>query len=208
MSAGHAIAERTTPAVVPPMDESNEAEPEQLDTARRQGDAYGAALKAMQEEDGAAVAEAGNFRVALVNEQAEGMYAPDGDGGLVWREAPEDANAHIEVAVADLADGRFVPGLDVTVTVLDGERELFRQQAPFLWHPFLHHYGFNAKVPGEGPFTVAVRIEPPTWMRHDPVNGKRYAEPVDVVFADVGFEPGRKPSPDAGPRGPETPYAG
>lgn len=208
MSAGHVIEERTTPAVTPPMDESNEAEPDQLATARRQGDAYGAALEAMQEEDGAALAEAGNYRVALVNEQAEGMYAGDGDGGLVWREAPEDANAHIEVAVADLADGRFVPGLDVTVTVLDGERELFRQQAPFLWHPFLHHYGFNAKVPGEGPFTVAVRIEPPTWMRHDPINGKRYAEPVDVVFADVGFEPGRKPSPDAGPRGPETPYAG
>ena len=208
MSAGRAVEERTTPAVPPPMEKSNEAEPDQLDTARQQGDAYGAALKAMQEEDGAALAEAGNFRVALVNEQAEGMYAPDGDGGLVWCEAPEEANAHIEVAVADLADGRFVPGLDVTVTVLDGERELFRQQAPFLWHPFLYHYGFNAKVPGEGPFTVAVRIEPPTWMRHDPRNGRRYAEPVDVVFAEVGFEPGRKPSPDAGPRGSETPYAG
>jgi Fe2+ transport protein len=208
VSAGQVLEERTTPSAVPPMDESNEAEPDQLATARRQGDAYGAALQAMEEEDGAAVAEAGNFRVALVNEKAEGMYARDGDGGLVWCEAPEEANAHIEVAVADLADGRFVPGLDVTVTVLDGERELFRHAAPFLWHPFLHHYGFNAKVPGEGPFTVAVHIEPPSWMRHDPRNGKRYAEPVDVVFGDVGFEPGRKPSPDASPRGPETPYAG
>ncbi len=207
MSAGHAVKERTTPAVRPPMEKSNEAEPDQLDVARQQGDAYGAAVQAMAEEDGAALTEAGNFVVALVNEQAEGMYARDGDG-LVWREAPEEANAHIEVAVADLADGRFVPGLDVTVTVRDGDRELFREQAPFLWHPFLHHYGFNAKVPGEGPFTVAVHIEPPTWMRHDPRNGKRYADPVDVVFADVSFEPGRKPSPDASPRGAETPYAG
>ncbi|MDT0276139.1 iron transporter [Blastococcus goldschmidtiae] len=169
MAAGHAVEDRTTPAAAPPMEKSNEAEPDQLDVARRQGDAYGAAVQAMAEEDGA---------------------------------------AHIEVAVADLADGRFVPGLDVTVTVQDGDRELFSQQAPFLWHPFLHHYGFNAKVPGEGPFTVAVRIEPPSWMRHDPRNGKRYADPVDVVFADVGFEPGRKPSPEASPRGPETPCAG
>ncbi|MGY1708740.1 iron transporter [Geodermatophilus sp. SYSU D00758] len=207
MSAGRVVEERTTPATQPPVGESNEAEPDQLDTARAQGDAYGRALQAMQEEDGAALARAGDYVVALVNEQAEGMYAPDGEG-LVWREAPEEANAHVEVAVADAADGRFVPGLEVTVRLLDGDGELFSAPAPFLWHPFLHHYGFNARVPGEGPFTVEVHVEPPSWMRHDPVNGKRYAEPVDVVFADVSFEPGRKPSPDARPRGPETDHAG
>jgi hypothetical protein len=105
VSAGHVVNERSTPAVRPPMDESNEAEPEQLDTARRQGDAYGRALQAMAEEDGAAVTHAGHYLVALVREQAEGMYAPDDSGRLVWREAPEEANAHIEVAVADGADG-------------------------------------------------------------------------------------------------------
>jgi hypothetical protein len=208
VSAGRAVEERTTPAARPPMSESNEAEPDQLSTARSQGDAYGQALDAMAEEDGAAVTRAGNYVVALVNEQAEGMYAPEGSGGLVWREAPEEANAHVEVAVADGADGRFVPGLDVTVSVLDGERTIFTHPAPFLWHPFLHHYGFNARVPGEGPFTVRVHIDPPSWMRHDPVNGKRFADPVDVEFADVSFEPGRKPSPDAQPRGTETGYAG
>ncbi|MGY1827683.1 MULTISPECIES: hypothetical protein [unclassified Blastococcus] len=39
MSAGRVVAVRTTPSVVPPMEESNEAEPEQLATARRQRDA-------------------------------------------------------------------------------------------------------------------------------------------------------------------------
>jgi hypothetical protein len=120
----------------------------------------------------------------------------------------EEANAHIEVAVADAAVGRFVPGLDVTVTLLDADGEMFSGTAPFLWHPFLHRYGFNARVPGEGPFTVRVHIDPPSWMRHDPVNGKRYGEPVDVEFADVGFEPGRKPSPDAEPRGPRDAVRG
>jgi len=208
MSAGRVVREQTTPAATPRMAESNEAEPGQLSVARRQGDSYGAALDAMAEEDGAAVTRAGDYVVALVNEQAEGMYAPAEGGELVWREAPEEANAHIEVAVADGADGRFVPGLEVTVTLMEGERELFTERAPFLWHPFLHHYGFNARVPGAGPFTVRLRIDPPEYMRHDPRNGKRYAEPVDVVFTDVEFEPGRKPSPDAAPRGPETPYAG
>ncbi|MGY1707392.1 iron transporter [Geodermatophilus sp. SYSU D00697] len=208
MSARRVVNDRSTPAVRPPTSGSNEAQPEQLDTARQQGDAYGRALQAMAEEDGAAVTRAGHYLVALVTEQAEGMYAPDDSGRLVWREAPEEANTHIEVAVADGADGRFVPGLDVTVTVLDGERELLSQRAPFLWHPFLHHYGVNARVPGEGPYTVLVEIEPPTWMRHDPVNGRRFEAAVDAVFDDVTFERGRKPSPDARPRGPETPYAG
>jgi hypothetical protein len=45
-------------------------------------------------------------------------------------------------------------------------------------------------------------------MRHDPVNGKRYEQPVEVVFEDVPFIPGRKPSPDAQPRGADTGYAG
>ncbi len=207
MSAGH-VGEESTPGVRPPMDASNEAEPEQLDTAREQGDAYGRALQAMADEDGAAIIRAGDYVVALITEQAEGVYAPDDSGRLVWRAAPEEANAHIEVAVADGADGRFVPGLDVTVTVLDGEQELFGAAAPFLWHPFLHHYGCNVRVPGEGPYTVLIEITPPSWMRHDPINGKRYQSAVDVVFDDVSFEPGRKPSPDARPRGPEAPYAG
>jgi hypothetical protein len=116
VSAGRAVKERTTPAVTPPMEKSNEAEPEQLDTARQQGGAYGAALRAMAEEDGAAVAEAGNFVVALVNEQAEGMYAPD-DGGLVWREAPQEANwvpgTSRDVLVDHLPRrGRVDPGRD------------------------------------------------------------------------------------------------
>jgi uncharacterized protein involved in high-affinity Fe2+ transport len=208
MSAGQVVPERTTAASTPPMEQSNEAEWQQLDAARLQGDAYGSALQAMAAEDGAACARAGHYLVALVNEKAEGMYAPDEWGRLLWREAPEEANAHVEVAVADAADGRFVPGLQVRVTVLDTEGTVLRQTAPFLWHPFLHHYGFNARVPGQGPYTVEVHIEPPTWMRHDPRNGRRFEEPVDVVFRDVTFEPGRKPSPDARPRGSAAPYAG
>ena len=66
-----------------------------------------------------------------MTEQAEGVYVPDDSGQLVWRKAAEDANARIEVAVADGADGRFVPGLNVTVTVLDGGQELFGATEPF-----------------------------------------------------------------------------
>jgi hypothetical protein len=197
----------TTDARTPPMEASNEAEPDQLKIAYAQGAAYRAALAAMNEESGATSRFAGDYLVAFVQENAEGMYSLD-DGELVWHEAPEGANVHLEIAVADAADSRFVPGLDITLTVLDGDRELFTTPMPFLWHPYLYHYGANAAVPGEGPYTVRVRIEPPTYMRHDPINGKRYAEPVDVEFPDRVFKPGRKVSPDARPRGADTSYAG
>jgi Fe2+ transport protein len=161
----------------------------------------------MDEESGAVTRRAGDYLVAFVQEHAEGMYELD-DGRLVWREAPEEANAHLEIAVADAADGRFVPALDISLTLLEGDRELFTTTMPLLWHPYLYHYGTNARVPGEGPFTVRVHIAAPTFMRHDPVNGKRYEQAVDVVFEHRRFTPGRKPSPDAQPRGADTDYAG
>jgi hypothetical protein len=186
---------------------SNEAEADQLDLARRQGQAYAAALRAMADEDGIARTRAGDYLVAFTNEHAEGMYAYDG-GELAWAEPGPQANTHLEVAVADGGDGRFVPELDVTVAVLDGERELLSTRLPFLWHPFLYHYGGNAHLPGEGPYNVRVRIEPPTFMRHDPVNGKRYMEPVEVTFEGIRFTLGVKPSPQAQPRGAAAPTAG
>jgi hypothetical protein len=182
------------------MSPSNEAEEDQLDVARQEGDAYARALLAMDEESGATLRRAGQYLVAFVQEDAEGMYGFEGSE-LVWYEAPEEANAHFEIAVADSADGRFVPGLEISLSVLEGDREVIRTELPFLWHPFLHHYGINARVPGEGPYTVRAVIEPPRYLRHDPVNGKRYPEQVEVEFENQHFTPGRKPSPDAAPRG-------
>ncbi|GGP78929.1 iron transporter [Saccharothrix coeruleofusca] len=189
----------STPSTTPPTGASNEAEPDQLGLARAEGDAYLRSLEAMREESGAVVKRAGDFLVALVQEDAEGMYELRG-GRLVWHEAPEEANGHLEIAVADAADGRFVPGLDVTVTVSRGGADVLDTRLPFLWHPFLHHYGTNFTMPGAGAYDVQVHIDPPTFMRHDPVNGRRYEQPVEVAFLNVAFEPGRKPSPDARPR--------
>ncbi len=56
MSAGHAVRQQSTPTVRAPVAESGVAEPGQLHTAPQQEDAYGRALQAAAEEDGAAVA--------------------------------------------------------------------------------------------------------------------------------------------------------
>jgi hypothetical protein len=131
-----------------------------------------------------------------------------GDDGLVWREAAPEANAHVEVAVSDAADGRFIPQLKVHLDAWDGDRNVLCGDMPFLWHPFLHHYGANAMLPGHGPYDVTVHIEPPGFMRHDPINGRRYAEPVTARFERVQFKLGRKESPNARPRGTDAPTTG
>jgi hypothetical protein len=191
----------------PPTSPSNEADRDQSELAADQGAAYARALQAMDEESAAIVHRAGDYLVAFVQEEAEGMDGLE-EGRLVWHEPPEEADAHFERAVADGTDGRFVPGLDITLIVSDGERELLRTELPLLWQPFLRHYGINAKVPGEGPYSVYAVIEPPTYLRHDPVNARRYGERVEVEFAGQWFSRGRKPSPDASPRGTSTAVAG
>lgn len=119
------------------------------------------------------------------------MYHLEGPGNLVWQE-PSSENAHIEVAVRDAADGRFVPGLTISVTVTQSDgNTVGTHEQPFIWHPWLYHYGLNWEVPGEGDYKIHVRIDPPGFMRHDHENGKRYAEAVEVEF-DRHIKPGQK----------------
>ena len=114
------------------------------------------------------------------------------DGRLEWQD-PQSENLHVEVAVRDRADGRFVPGLTVHATLIDAAgREVGTHRQPFLWHPWLYHYGRNWEVPGDGSYRLRVRIEPPEFARHDKINGRRYAEPVEVEFPNVRVETGRK----------------
>jgi hypothetical protein len=174
----------------PPMAESDEATEDELDLAREQGGVYVKALEHMVEDvaNGGMEKHAGDYIVAIAHEEAEGMYAREGDA-LVWQEP--DGNIHLEVSVRDAADDRFVPGLDVHLTVVDSDGEEVGTEAmPFLWHPWLYHYGRNWEIPGDGAYTLRVRIEPPSFMRHDEKNGHRYADEVVVAFEGVELETG------------------
>lgn len=172
---------------------SNESSDEQLTLARDQGLAYGKALAEMataEADDGSQV-EAGDLLVAYAVEHAEGMYVWQ-DGRLKW-EDPTDENAHIEVVVRDAYDGRFIPGLDVSVTLTAADgTEVGSHEHPFLWHPWLHHYGRNWTVPGSGTYRLAVHVKPAPFMRHDKENGARFTQPVDVEWPSVSIEAGQK----------------
>lgn len=174
---------------------SDEANEVQLKLAAEQGKAYGQALEHMvsEEADDGGTQQVDDYTVAYAVEEAEGMYMWE-DGELVWRN-PEDENVHIEIAVADKYDGRFIPYLDVTVTVLDESgNEVGTHAQPFLWHPWLYHYGRNWRVPGDGVYQLKVDITPPAFHRHDKENGRRYARPATVQFDGVEMTTGQKRS--------------
>ncbi len=177
------------------MQPSKEATKEQLQIAREQGDVFNKALMNMKQETGQlATQHAGDYVIGATVEDAEGLYRLE-NGELNWI-PPTGMNAHVEVVVRDASDGRFIPGLTVTATLFgpNGD-EVGTEQLPFLWHPMLYHYGLDWNVPGEGDYRVHVHVDPPTFMRHDYKNGRRYAKPADVDLK-LHIKPGKKISRD------------
>ena len=175
-----------------PMDpKTDETTPQQLHLACAQGDAYGRALTHMTDavaNDGGEQ-RAGHYLIGYAVEEAEGMYEW-ANGQLVWREAGE-ANLHLEITVRDSGDGRFVPDVRVLATLIDSDGwDIGSHEQPLIWHPMLYHYGRNWTVPADGEYTLRVSVDPPTFMRHDSVNGRRFIDRVEVEFTGVKVKRG------------------
>lgn len=169
---------------------SQEATADQLAIARQEGDAFGRALAAMRQEAEVRTQTTGQYEVSLIAEKAEGLYLLR-RGTLVWT-PPGNANAHLEVVVRDAGDGRFIPGLRVSLALdaPDGSH-VGTRALPLVWHPWLYHYGLNWKVPSAGDYTARIRIDVPSFPRHDQVNGNRYTQRVNLTFT-IPITPGQK----------------
>ena len=113
-----------------PSDEANE---EQLRLAKEQGEALQRAIDEMTKSEAYDGGEqrAGDYLIGYAVEEAEGLYHL-WDGRLGWQE-PEHENVHVEVAVRDGADGRFIPGLEEDHTIQEGQFYLadFRDDPKF-----------------------------------------------------------------------------
>lgn len=178
-----------TAAEQPPMQVTEEAKQKHLELAKKQGQALKAALDEMSNRVAQRGEEkrAGHYWVGYAIEKPEGMYQLN-EGQLQWHE-PDDENIHIEISVRDGGDGRFIPALDVQLTVLDGDgNEVGTNPQPYLWHPWLYHYGRNWKLPGDGQYSLKIHIATPKFPRHDKENGKRFTEPVEVIFEEVDIQ--------------------
>ena len=163
--------------------------------ARRQGEAFDAALDLMRKDvDASASTEKGDYIISLLAEEAEGMYLPDGKNSVQWHVPDKQFNKHIEVTVQDRRDHRFIPGLEVEGRIQDkNSKELGEIHLPLLWHPFINHYGNNIGLPDDDDYLFAIVIKQPEFGRHDELNGKRFEGPVEVVLGPLHLQPGRKP---------------
>ncbi len=171
---------------------SDEANKQQIVLAKAQGEAFQRALDNMTQKTAHGTERrVGDYLIGYAVEDAEGLYHLRG-GTLEWVE-PQDENAHIEVVVRNAIDGRFIPNLTVYATLIDSTgNQVGTHEQPFLWHPWLYHYGRNWRVPGDGVYALRVRVEVPAFPRHDKVNGKLYAEPAEVMFDSVTIKTGQK----------------
>lgn len=172
---------------------SDEAPPRGLDLARAQGEAMGRAVDYLLEHvaDAGRELRAGDYLVTYAVGPATGRWQMR-RGQLQWEE-PKAGDVHIAIVVRDGADGRFVPGLAVQVSLFgpDGE-DLGTHDHPFTWHPWLYHYGceWSAREPGDHKLWVA--IDAPTFARQDRVNGERYGKRVEVEFGGVRIPSGMR----------------
>lgn len=171
---------------------SDEVDENQIQQSLTEGEAYQTSLAYMANtvaHDGGKT-EAGEYIVGYAQEEAEPMYELVGEGEFELTE-PDQENCHLEVAVADRADKRFVPYCDVSVELERDGETAGPFELPFLWHPGVYHYGSNVEVPGPGTYDMHVTIEPPEFHRHDEQNGDRYGETVEVTFERVDIETGQ-----------------
>jgi hypothetical protein len=121
-------------------------------------DPYGRTLLALA-ETGMVNGRAGDYLIGVLHDRPTGRYEAGG-GSLTWREPAPDATVRLDMAVADTADGRFVPGLTVYVAAERNGRTYAAQQCPFRWHPTLYRYTTDLRLPA-GAYDLTVRIAAP-----------------------------------------------
>jgi hypothetical protein len=140
-----------------------------------------------QARAGAPVRYAGDYLVGVTHERPRAFWEADGSG-LGWREAAPFTTVRFNVLVADAGDGRFVPGLSVQLSAEQNGRTLAAGQCRFRWHPELHRYSVDIRLP-EGSFDLTIRIAPAEFPRDDRVAGRRYGDPVVLRLPAVPVHP-------------------
>lgn len=161
--------------------------------AKAQGITYSLALDEMKGEASHASVEIEDYIISVACENAEGMYMYSSSGKLHWMVPEKKDNQHFEVSVQDKDDKRFIPSLEVNAQILDENKKMVtKMEVPFIWHPFLFHYGVNCSIPKKGTYYAVIEIKKPAFHRHDQTYGKKYEKDVSVTLGPITLTPGRK----------------
>ena len=159
--------------------------------ARREGTAMDRPLRdlARRTDVSGSQIRSGDYEVAVVVQRARGYWEAR-DGKLRYRRADNNVGpiAHIDVSIRDATTGRFLPDLKVRATVLNSRnKEIDTYVLPFMWHPWMNHYGLDVAEPGPGRYAIRVRAEPPAFRRYGSTALRKFNQPINVLVRGLQF---------------------
>jgi uncharacterized protein involved in high-affinity Fe2+ transport len=140
------------------------------------------------DERGAEVRK-GDYRVAVVIQSVRGHWQMQhGTLSYIAADTSVGPAAHLDVSIRDAATGRLIPDIDVRATILNSKnKEIDTYTMPFMWHPWMNHYGLNVPVPGSGRYTIRVRADAPAFRRYGSAALRKFNKPIDVEIRGVRF---------------------
>lgn len=123
--------------------------------------------------------EAGGMLIGLIIEQAEPYAVWKGEKPMLKEPRPDETH-HIEVVLRDASTKRVIPYARVKLIMAKGGVVKVEKALDPLWAEAFFHYGTNAALPEEGHYTITVRVDPPTFGRHEPFT--QFTHPVEATF--------------------------
>lgn len=133
--------------------------------------------------------QSGGYTVTVLLRRAQGVWISR-DDKLVYKPPNNSVGPvnHMEISIRDVTTGRLVPDLNVRATILKSRRkEIDTYAAPFMWHPWMNHYGLNVAVPGKGSYIIRVRADAPSFRRYGSSALTKFNRPVDVELRGLHF---------------------
>jgi len=162
----------------------------QDELVRKQGDAFIASYNLYMEELIHVVKKTDDYIVTVAFGATEGMYEMQTDKSLEWVTPEGYGFVHMSVVIQDRDDKRFVPNLEVFVRLYDNDNKLITEsEAPFLWNPYVFHYGMDLTIPEEGNYTAEVTIKRPDFNRQNKDHGNKYTNDVTIRLQSVKLTP-------------------
>lgn len=174
----------------------SEAMEGQKELAEHEGKAYDNTVHEMykQANDGRDTTF-GDYIVTYAIEYAEGYWHYEGDKFryMAENDMSGKTNGHVEVSVRDAGTGRFMHGLDVTATLTKADgTSVSTKNVPFMWHPWLYHYGENWRVPKSDRYNLVLHIPPPSGRRYGKNAGAQFTRSIDLTFNNITVKAGQK----------------
>jgi hypothetical protein len=101
-------------------------------------------------------------------------------------------SVRLELLIRDSRTGRLIPALRPRASLTAPDGKVYGAgELPLYWHPWLNHYGLNARIPRKDVYKLRVRFDAPGFRRWGR-QSERFAAPAEVEFDSVSLKPGKK----------------